>query len=174
MNAKGNKYFILLVIVGTSLFSACKKTKSVSSIPEISYNSFTKYGKDSALISINFKDGDGDIGLNQPDTASPFNSKSPYYNNLFMVYYYKGSDGNFHRYFEVLINDSIDFRYRVPNITPKGKNKSLEGEIKVVLKPVYYAIAASPAHTLIRYQIYIYDRALNKSNVIVSDDISIP
>ena len=165
MNTKTYKYFIPLLIAGISLFSGCLKTKSLSPIPEISYNSFVKGKGDTAILSINFKDGDGDIGVNQDDTT----------NNLFLIYYYKGLDGNFHRDLNVLIMpDSIMYIFLVPNVTPKGQNKVLEGEIKVKVDPPYHDFLATPKHTLVKYKIYLLDRAGNKSNVIESEEIPIP
>lgn len=166
---------LLLGIVGL-VFYGCIKTQDVPPVPAITYKNFVKYGKDSADMVITFKDGDGDIGANPGDTAPPFNVNGKYYFNMVMVYYYKGTDGNFHRYKDPTAKDSFSVGYHIPYVTPTGKNKILDGEIRARLLSPFYPVVGfqKPLHPVIRFDIYIYDRALHKSNVITTPEILVP
>jgi len=161
-------WFVLLLLV---VFYACVKKGYVSPIPVIAYENFITYGKDSALFSFTFKDGDGDIGLSQGDTLPPFNSTGAYYYDLIMTYYFQETDGSFHTYFNPLptVNDTQTFKYRIPNITPQGQDKVLQGEIKVTMYSPYFITG----HTVVKYNAFIYDRALHKSNVILTPPIKV-
>lgn len=150
---------------------SCLKPEVVPPVPAIEFKDYIKYGIDSADVSITFKDGDGDVGLEQSDTLPPFDPSSTYYNNIYLVYYYKGSDGLFHKYFNIPTQDTLKYAYRIPNITPTGQNKILDGEIKVTLRPAPIYVSG---HTVVRFDVYIYDRALNKSNVITTPEITVP
>lgn len=161
------KHSIICLVV-LSMFGSCIERDEFSPIPEIAFLDFIKYG-DSADFMITFKDGDGNIGLNQWDTVGDFAPSSPYHYNLVMKYYYKKTDGTFEQ-FVLPSGDTLIYKYRVPDITPKGQNKSLSGEIMVnMLAPYYY-----PGHNTIKFSTYIYDRDLNQSNVVESAEINIP
>lgn len=165
--AKSYKY--LLIVVAVLFMSACINRTEYSPIPDIAFKDFVKRGNDSADFIITFKDGDGDIGLNQWDTTGDFALTSPYYYNLVMKYFYKKTDGTFEQ-FVLPGGDTLVYKYRIPDIRPKGQNKALAGEIMVnMLAPYYY-----PGHTTIRYDVYIYDRSLNKSNVVSTPEIVVP
>lgn len=164
---KSKNYLFLLFAVG--IFSSCMNNEDYPPTPEIAFKDFVKRGNDSADFIITFKDGDGDLGLNPWDTTDEFSVTGPYYYNLVMKYYYKKPDGNFERY--VLPgNDTLEYKYRVPDLRLRGQNKALAGEIMVNMLAPFYV----PGHTAIRYDVYIYDRSLNKSNVITTPEISVP
>ena len=163
--------FLLLGIL-----SSCIKKQDFSTVPKIEFKDFVKYGTDSAVFICTFQDGDGDIGLTQSDTSGNFVKTGPYFYNMVLTYYYKKTNGTFSTY---VIGSGpqtgtiFQYQYRIPNITPDGQNKAIKGEIKVTMKPGPYYV---DTHLLkiFRYEAYIYDRALNKSNVIVTPDIPIP
>lgn len=159
----------LLIVSAIVFFYACVKTSDFSTTPLITYKEFKTFGKDSAYFYYKFQDGDGDIGLDNGDTNSPFDSKSKYYYNLIMTYYFKETDGSFHTYFNSapLVNDTQRFEYRILNITPKGQNKVVDGEMRVVM----YAPFFITGHKSVKYSAYIYDRALHQSNTILTPEI---
>lgn len=164
-----NKVFFTLFIISIALISSCIKKDEYSPIPSIAFKDFVKRGTDSADFIITFKDGDGNIGLNQWDTTGNFAPTSPYHYNLVMKYFYKKADGAFEQ-FVIPGGDTLVYNYRMPDITPNGQNKALAGEILVgMIAPYYY-----PGHTTIRYDVHIYDRELNKSNVITTPEIIVP
>ena len=149
------------------LFSSCQKSSNLSPIPSISFKSFQATGGTTGVLSINFTDGDGDIGYPSQDPTAKPNMwvKYLYYDytsKKFIGVYNKEDSATF---------DSVYFVYNVPYITPTGKDKSLTGVIQLNMTDYY----ANPYATLdslqVQFQIYVYDRAGNKSNVITSRTI---
>ncbi|MEX1133027.1 MAG: hypothetical protein WEC15_07390 [Flavobacteriales bacterium] len=133
--------------------------------PSITMKSFEQFG-DSASLTISFTDGNGDIGLEPSNLQPPFDTGSTYFHNMFLEY-------------EELQNGvwvrptlAIPFYYRIPNITPTGQNKVLEGDIAVALKPwpVFPAPPGSPNDT-IRFSVQLVDRALNLSNTELTEQV---
>jgi len=173
------RHFVLYLGIIFSL-GQCKKTEISSEIPQIEFKSagFLKSldGKDSMLvITITYKDGDGDLGLNQTDTFAPFNpvtdslgkSLNPYYQNLHINYFEK-----YEGIFSVVTNpfnvsDTLAYAFRFESLTPEGRHKSIRGDIEVKISPNAYPTAQDTT----MYEVYIYDRALHKSNLVKSPAI---
>jgi hypothetical protein len=149
----------LLFIILSFAFSACLKKQSASPIPVIEFKDFQS-NKDTANLLINFIDGDGDIGLTQNDTVPPNNY------NCFITYLEKQNGVWVRRQLP------LDFNYRIPVVNTGKKDKKIKGEIKIALKPFYYDPFS--AFDTIKYEIYIVDKALNKSNVILTPEIVTP
>lgn len=158
---------IALFSLGLTVFVSCKPEAEYPIEPVIEFNSFVPNG-DKGKIAINFTDGDGDIGLKESDTNAPFDTSSYYFNNLFIAYEEKvngqwqsGLDQN---------GNPVEFRYRVPYVTPQGQNKALKGKIEVTIQPFYYNPTSIDSDT-IRYKIKLVDRDLHMSNEIITDEI---
>ena len=160
----------ILILIITVLLSglSCKKIESLPEIPSISFKSFILIDTIDALgnegkigeLTFDFEDGDGDIGLTQPDSLSADSTNF----NLFFTLFDK-IDGEF---IEVSENDlETPLNYRIPYIEKEGQNKALKGEIQVDF--LYY-------HTFeydtIKYSFFIVDRALHKSNVETTPEIA--
>ena len=64
------------------------------------------------------------------------------------------------------VDSSINFNARIPILTPAGKNKNIKGDISMTLE-LYFA-SQMPQSDVIAFEIYIKDRDLNKSNVVVT------
>ncbi|HXC03123.1 MAG TPA: hypothetical protein VNZ86_00150 [Bacteroidia bacterium] len=146
---------------------SCKQVENFPVIPQITFESLKTYGYDSAICKITFVDGDGDIGLDPFMTQPPFDTTSRYYNDLFLKLYWDslgiwkvGLKPNLH----TGIYDTIQSRFRIPNLTPNGQAKALKGEIKVKL----FAPYSIPGQRF-KYSIRLYDRALHASNIVESD-----
>ncbi len=149
---------VKLILIGLVIFVSvsCKKPQELSPIPEIKFNDFVSM-QDSAVITIDFTDGDGDIGLSDDDVNPPYDF------NFYLEYFEWNGTA-----WEPGINalgDTIVFQYRVPVLTPTGRNKALEGEIEVTIEPIYYN-PASPNSDTIRYRVKLLDRNLNESNIL--------
>lgn len=162
----------LLILVTAIVFMGCVKEKQFPSEPIIEFKEFISYvgGKntvDSADCIIKFTDGDGDIGLSKDDTISP--------PNLRMKYLYKNlTDGQFYPMDAIDSTPALEplfFDYRIPNITPDGQYKALEGTVKAKFRtsPVFY-----PGHKIVKFEITLSDRAGNKSNVVSTNEITVP
>ena len=160
------KILILIIIVLLGGLS-CKKIESLPEIPSISFNSFIlkdttdvlgNEGKIGELI-FDFEDGDGDIGLTQPDSLSVDSTNF----NLFFTLFGK-IDGEF---IEVSENDlETPLNYRIPYIEKEGQNKAIKGEIQVDF--IYLLFE----YDTIKYSFFIVDRALHKSNVETTPEIA--
>lgn len=149
-----------IALVFLSLLSySCKKQKEYPIEPIIEMSSRQIYKSPSKII-ISFTDGDGDIGLDQGDTIAPYNYVedpfNKFYYNLLLYYFEKQGDE------WVEVETAIDYFYRVPNITPSGQNKALNGEIEVDL-----TLPLNRPDS-IRYNIELIDRALHESNIITT------
>jgi len=154
------------------IINGCIKQPAFPDTPIISLVSATQtsYGtySDSFNFVLNYTDGNGDIGLDSGDVAPPFNPGSPYFYNLYVEYYEK-SNGAFKKVPNTLIaNDTVSFPIRMPVFySPENKSKAIQGTISF---GIFYD---NPPHysDTVMFQIYIYDRALNKSNVVQSQTI---
>ncbi len=166
---KQNRYLrniIILIVMGGFLFSACTKHEVYSVIPAIEYKSFEKIpsntGADNkAYMTITFTDGDGDIGLNPEDTFPPYNPGGKYYYNFFIDYYELQGDSF------VKIDLPITNNSRIPYVEPNLAELGIKGEIEIEL---YFNNIMSKADS-IKYEMYILDRALHKSNVVMTPAI---
>ena len=157
--------FLLLIILSATGFSSCLKTPASSNIPNIEFSSYTIGDTIDATpqhikyvnLKVKFTDGDGDIGLDKTETDSPYDLNGGYYYNLIATYY-ELENG-------VFVKKS-DEKSRIPRLTKYSNKHGLQGFIEVRFD-LYV-----PAKT-IRYDIFIYDRALHKSNVVSTPDIVI-
>ena len=154
--------FLPAIIFLALSFNACKKPDEFPLVPAIEfktiYTTRDAQGFDlNVHVTVSFTDGDGDIGyhsresgLNDPIFDDP---SSPYFNN-FIVKTLILQNG---------IWNSIDtpVSARLPFLTPEGPNKGLRGEIDREL-----ALPIGLVQDTLRYEIFIYDRSLNKSNTV--------
>jgi len=155
---KKNIGFILLLVI---FLWSCKKPVQYSDIPEIKFISFKKLNATEGEITFSFKDGMGDIGLNDNDTFPPFDKNSPFHYN-FLCDYYEKQHGVFVKKdsSEALI--PINNNARIPRLS-KLPEESIHGEISIVISPSYYD-TTSPYNDTILLKFYIMDRKLNASN----------
>ncbi|MCB0477126.1 MAG: hypothetical protein R2799_04160 [Crocinitomicaceae bacterium] len=159
-------FTILAILV--LLLPSCFDNPNYPDEPVLTYHSFTIEG-DSADLSVDFTDGNGDIGLSESETQAPYNVGSYYYYNLYVQYWEKhdvlgwipGKDLN---------GDSIIFKYRIDRILDGNKEKALKGNISVSIEPIFYN-PTSPNSDTIKYRIQLIDRALNKSDWVFTDPI---
>ncbi|MFL5765802.1 MAG: hypothetical protein ACJ77K_17785 [Bacteroidia bacterium] len=159
-----NIFFIL--VISTMIFSGCVKEKDFPTTPQIAFKAYYNYSPDSADCIITFKDGDGDVGILPDDTVTP--------NDFKLKYLYKDTtDGQF-KPFDMIPGtpamDTLFYSYRVPNLTPEGQYKALDGEILAKLRaaPLYY-----PLHHIVKFEIQLRDRAGHLSNRVTTSEIHI-
>lgn len=159
------------------LFSCEKNNNGIGDIPKITFAKYIKSDDESTLkLIINYEDGDGDLGLKDEDTLPPFNAKSKYYTNLHIKYLELLND----TFKEVTLpfpaeDDTINYNYRFPYITPDGNNKNIKGDLEVSIP--YSEIAPGAANKeaydgFIKFKIVLYDRALHESNTVSSPEIA--
>lgn len=158
----------IVLIIAFSLTS-CLKPEVFPNEPVIKFERI-EIMNDSANLIISFVDGNGDIGLLESDTTGNYHSSQKYHNNLFIEYYEKDDILGWQKGKNAL-GDEIVFLYRVPYLTPNGKNKALKGEIKITIEPSYFNPLSSQSDT-VKFKIYLVDRTFNESNVVESNIIT--
>ena len=160
----------ILILIITVLLSglSCQKIESLPDIPSISFKSFILIDTTDVLgnegkigeLTFDFEDGDGDIGLTQPDSLSADSTNF----NLFFTLFSK-TDGEF---IEISEDDlETPLNYRIPYIKKEGQNKALKGEIQIDF--IYLLFE----YDTIKYSFFIVDRALHKSNIETTPEIAI-
>jgi hypothetical protein len=142
------------------IFAGCKKTNDYPIEPVITFKSLTvvknAQGYDHHVVLVfSFTDGDGDLGLNAGDTVAPYRGE---YSNVVHVLFYGDTTGSFTHW------STFDDLGRIPVITPEGNQKGIRGDIQK--DPIY--LPANMSNLPVRFEVYIYDRALHKSNVITT------
>jgi hypothetical protein len=151
--------WLIAMITGIILLSSCMKKEVYPDIPEIAFQSFITqfdtgiYAK-RGFLTISFKDGNGDIGLWPNQKEPPFDTGSIYYYN-YIIDYYEMQNGTF-----VKVALDPPYNARIPYLTPDDPNKAIKGIIVDTL-----ALNPMPLHDTVKFKFFIYDRALNKSNV---------
>jgi hypothetical protein len=136
----------------------------------ISYNSYTAYGSgsitDSALLRINFTDGNGNIGYAQ-QLGAPIDLYI-----IPLIYVYATNS------YQPIIESgdtALTFPYSIPNITPAGSDKELNGIIQInffnfiqnEISSLTGFSSVADIHKL-QFKVWMYDNAGNKSNVIIT------
>jgi len=148
--------FSLFALLSTFIFAGCKEENTYPTTPEIEFKSLTKYESASQLDSLelvfSFTDGNGDIGTPDIDT----------FNRDVFVKFFEMKNGVFVEF----TNLAAPLEYKIPFLFPRGNNSSLVGDIKINVEYNY----TQPNDT-IRYELYMRDRARNKSNTITSSTI---
>jgi hypothetical protein len=172
---------VLLSLIVVIAIAACKRPPDFPVVPEISYLSLTKTigykdlgpGScstcpdiitkiDSVVISIYFKDGDGDLG-----------SSSGTENYFCKVLIKKG---NAFVRLEDSLRNPIDKNSTFPSLNPDGKQGPLEGTLNfgpsLDIRTVAGNMGILPPFTL-KFQVAIKDNAGHLSNEIVTDTVQI-
>jgi hypothetical protein len=158
--------FLPIIILSFFLLSGCTKEEVFPPAPAITFISLTKVASsttvdNNAVLKIFFTDGDGDLGLDDGDTLSPFDKTNIYYYNFFIKYFEK-QHGTF-----VAVNLPMTFNSRIPRIESKGNSPSIKGEIELEV----FINNPSSVFDTVRFEASICDRALNISNVITTPEI---
>ena len=154
------KYLLFLSILGVFIYSCVKKT-SYPTVPEITYKDFIPFTGDSADIQVKFTDGDGDIGASGADSTRTF----------WVTYYYRDTITNkYVAYYRPLFNDTLRTGYIIKLQDGAYKGKPISGEISVRLQQ--YRHSKKIKH--VKYVMYLFDAAGNKSNVLTSPELTVP
>ncbi len=168
---KGFVRFLLTITLLASATTGCFTPPDYSPVPEIAFNSmdkfeviepFSKAKQDSVIITIEFKDGDGDLG------ESPANRDDPRYGEWgnYELKTLRRTTGNQYVEFPLPGNNKLFF----PILKPDGKKGPIEGRLDY---SHYFPHSNNSRPTTVKFQIRVRDRALNVSNVIESDTISV-
>lgn len=154
---------ILSLIFLLFVAASCIDEKQFDDVPFLRYEGaewVETDGGDQGLVdrlrvSLYFTDGDGNVGLEDDQTNPPFDEDSPYHYNLWVRYFEKQGDSL------VEIPDAV-FSVRLPNLTPRGQNKTLEAEI------AYDIDLTQTAADSVQFFFTLVDRDLQLSNEVNS------
>ena len=172
-----NKCLIGLLLVAMAAVS-CQKPVEYPIEPKIAYEGFTYLmNPDSTfsgegIISFSYTDGDGDLGLDDTDTLSPFGYNDAHYYNM-LVDYLKCVNGVFVKTPLLSWNaqtqsyDTVSFNARFKRLRDSENPKAISGtmEYKLTVQNPF-----SPDDT-VKFEIRVLDRALHESNVIQTETI---
>lgn len=157
---------MMLLFISTAIFSSCRDENTFPAEPQITFKDMVKkttaQGIDeSADLVISFTDGDGDIGLSSRDTAPPYDPSSIYYYNFYIKYFVK-QNGVFNE-----LQLLIPSHQRIPFIENDNRNKALNGDI--IMNISFFGFTFN--NDTVRFEAFIYDRALHKSNTVTTSEI---
>ncbi len=141
----------LLILLGSGLlWTGCKEDEVdlLDPIPQIlsvtvNPTSVVEF-EDEITFSVEYRDGDGDLGENNPDIT-----------NLFVIDNRVG----------------ITEAFRVSQLAPDGANVPITGTLQVVLPST--GITDNSTSQTVNYTIYMVDRAGNESNRVTTQDITV-
>ncbi len=181
---------LTLTAATAGLLLGCDKEDDFSNIPEIAVKGVTT--RDSTLIgnsrivtvllTISWKDGDGDLGFLKDDSANAGDI------NYFLTIY-KKKNGEFLR---VDPQASTAFSGRFPNMSPEGPNSTkpfkLRGDLRYNINSPGIRVFPTATSTIglingveensrkgdvLRFSVQIKDRAGNLSNVVTTQDVTL-
>ena len=150
-----------LLLVMVIAVESCQKFEEFPPTPEIAFNDFTLLVDTAgvarkALLSISYRDGDGDIGLEQGDTLEPYQIGGDFYYN-YIITMHELQNG-------VFVTMPFNFNVRIKPLLSKDQKKSIKGIIEDKID-IY-----DPTSTFdtIRFSVKLIDRALNVSNEVIT------
>lgn len=156
-------YRFIYMLGFTLLIFSCKEQEESSTIPRIFKESYEKFanaaGRDtSVFIRFSFIDGDGNIGLTQADSVPPFDK------NLYVDYFQK-ENGVFKKVIIPQSSDTLNFNSRIAELDPNHTGKTIRGEVELNIN------VSIALRDTIRFDFYITDRDLNRSNTLSTGEI---
>jgi hypothetical protein len=138
----------LTLLLMCVIFSCKKDTEKFAKIPSLEFVKITPSVVaefvDEVKITVLYRDKDGDVGENDPEVK-----------NLFVT------DNR---------ND-VEYSFRIPELTPEGSEIAIEGNFEINLK-VLYMVSDQEEESAV-FSVYILDRALNKSNSVTTESITV-
>ncbi len=168
---------IELLFISTLLLAGigCLKDNEIPPTPSLSFNQIKNFS-DSIEIWVDFKDGDGDFGLDQGDTTGVFDDCLRQY-NLYCIYQekqngiWKDNGDAPPGILDPCVNDNAaPFFYRVPWAKPTGQDPSQQGTIQLRMSTYFLPSAFDTC----RFRIKIVDRSIKESNEIFTSEFLKP
>jgi hypothetical protein len=158
---------IVFVLCLITFVSSCRKGGDFEDIPSVDYKDYEfveepSTNRNSFVLNLYFTDGDGDIG--EPE-GTPFDTCAESGYNLRLRYFERVNN----TYKEIFpLDECLPFHSQIPDITPEGQNKILEGDIFVTFP---FAGFPQNATDSIKFEFVLVDRAGNLSEPELSQAI---
>ncbi len=193
-NVSKNTFFVYVFLM---LFFSCEKPPNFSIKPKIEFEKIINVSKldpgtlvtlDSIVISIRFKDGDGDLGVSQADISnlkykrfmdSTFDDSTKKWGNYkFNNFYYKTYRKQNGKY--VYLNTSSTSTENkfdkgvFQELIPYNEVGPIEGVLNFSTQPIFSTLFTARKinyNDTVRFEVFIVDRNLNVSNTIFTDSI---
>lgn len=133
-----------------AMLSGCgKEAEPISDTPSIEFISITpnpaiKY-QDEIEVTIQYTDGDGDLGENKPDVKNAFITDS---------------------------RNNVTYQFRIPQQAPDDAKITIKSQLTFRLAPQGFIDDNNTSETT-KYSIHIVDRAGNESNTIETTTLTI-
>lgn len=175
-----SKILFLSTLLFIAVISSCDDGAKFEDTPFLEWRSYT-YDIDTLTLNsrVNmttyFTDGDGDIGRGGPsfDCETQFEA---YINDFDMyVRYFEKVGGTFREIVPGVdgnLDSCVQFHNHLPDLTPEGQNKTLEGKIE--LRFNFTGLPTNAGVDSVRFELQLQDRSGNRSNVAKSPSIFIP
>jgi hypothetical protein len=150
----------VILLIPAIMAIACTRIENLPDTPSVEFRSFRLFDSTDILgnnlkagvMTFYFEDGDGDLGLADPDSTSTADTT-----NLFLKLFRK-TNGTFT---EVGDGDFLKpSSYRIPYLEPIGQNHVLKGTIDITLLYFIY----KDTDTLY-YDFWVKDRKGHESNI---------
>ncbi|MFC0263946.1 hypothetical protein [Fontibacter flavus] len=214
------KNYISIFFFSSLLFACVSPPDNFPTVPEISFEDMrfvNTAGTDSLIVSLRFKDAEGDLGLNptdidppfqplnfrrnaagslitygnRPPEAPPFNpidwvinplvnstvvrdtvwvEQNPDHNNIFVKFFIK-RNGVYTEFKWEEAPFFTTFNGRFPRIFNSSGSQPVEGTLQYAM--LSFGWQSIFRTDTIRIDLQIQDRALNKSNVVSSPDVTL-
>ncbi|MCE7072038.1 MULTISPECIES: hypothetical protein [Dyadobacter] len=168
------KVSLFIILAAGAL--GCVDIPDFDNTPKIYYNGIDQFTetdsadkkvRENVIITIDFEDGDGDLGASA-DERSDSSFVRPYgkWGNYELVTARKGSDGKWTE--SILAEDQYKW---MPILKPDGKPGPIKGKLDLNTSFLY---GNSTVPVYVRFKVRIRDRALNVSDQIQTDSIQVP
>lgn len=163
------KNIIFFFIIGA--FVSCVKRSNTDPIPTIAYENFIASDENTAYLTINYTDGDGDI----------FAEEGTKDNNFFAWFYYKDVDGSFKPALwplvipnppgpDTTIYNNRPLGYTVIRPSELSKDQPIKGQITITL----IGWRSDSQYKNFKYKIYMIDQKGNTTEEIMTPEIITP
>jgi len=174
-----------LLVAASAAVSSCLSPPEYPPIPEISFKDISTKRVvlpggigtyDSVQVTIKFQDGDGDLGLSNADTTSPFRYKNPdgslnrYNNNYFFQPQIRKSNGE---YQDTVIDATSSYDSRFPRLPPDDRDGPKRGTLTFKQGFSGGTFSRNGRIVSVQFRVKIVDRALHESNEITTEPITI-
>ncbi|MFN4122292.1 MAG: hypothetical protein ACK4GL_03180 [Flavobacteriales bacterium] len=142
------RYAFTLTLVICMLSSCKKEESSWSEVPEIKFISISPSSlvqfSSPLTITIEYRDGDGDLGENSPDVVNTFVTDS---------------------------RNNLTYQLRTQQLAPDNANIAITGRLNIEIPSV--AVIGSGNSESFTYSIYLTDRKGNRSNTITTSSVTV-
>ena len=153
------KRFRLVVFILALTSTGCIEDVSYPNEPIVEFISFVVGENESAVLTFNVTDGDGDLGLNSDDILYPFCHTCEHYYNL-KCEYDELRDGVWTHIELNPEEGQVPFYYRVPRANPSGTNQAINAVVEVDMQTWHL----QSSYDTLRFRITLEDRSLNLSS----------